>query len=258
MSVNLPNRALVPSLSPLVVGVAPSSPPPPSLSPFFSNDRPFGGDTAARFLWCPTTLAGRAGRSGPDCNLGAGSGAADGRTEGVRVSEPFLRWAAVLDYVSSHFASGGRAILPSMHACPHFARSFRTAGSRTLSVLLSPHSENPLRRVSVGRRGRSVRRFRSPIPPPRTSWPCCMMDALAVVFDAEGPRRGGHMAKSYSKWAGCALTFQTSGWPAHSGSGPRSNQLDLTYICSTRTEDEIASISSTLSKPRVLLLSLQS
>ena len=115
MSVSLPNQALVRSLAVAARRRCGAVVAPFSLSPFFSNDRPFGGDTAARFLSCLTTLAGRAGRSGPDCNLGAGSGAADGRTEGVRVSEPFLRWAAVLDYVSSHFASRGRAVLPSMH-----------------------------------------------------------------------------------------------------------------------------------------------
>ena len=150
---------------------------------------------------------------------------------------------------------------PSHVAAEAPARVWRSGGGDVCSHRLRGWSWKSVA-ASIGRlgvwRGRSVRRFRSPIPPPRTSWPCCMMDALAVVFDAEGPRRGGHMAKSYSKWAGCALTFQTSGWPAHSGSGPRSNQLDLTYICSTRTEDEIASISSTSSKPRVLLLSLQS
>ena len=151
-----------------------------------------------------------------------------------------------------------RPSCPSLHARVLPLRSLLSDCRVKNSVCSSftPFRESAAARF--GRSARSVRRFRSPIPPPRTSWPCCMMDALAVVFDAEGPRRGGHMAKSYSKWAGCALTFQTSGWPAHSGSGPRSNQLDLTYICSTRTEDEIASISSTSSKPRVLLLSLQS
>ena len=175
MSVNLPNRALVPSLSPLVVGVAPSSPPPPSLSPFFSNDRPFGGDTAARFLWCPTTLAGRAGRSGPDCNLGAGSGAADGRTEGVRVSEPFLRWAARRCWITCRLILRAEAEL-SFPACARAPTSLAPFGLQGQELCLSFF--HPIQRIrcgafrSVGAVGRSF-----PIPDPTAA------HVVALLYD---------------------------------------------------------------------------
>ena len=54
------------------------------------------------------------------------SGLRERRTEGVRVSEPFLRWAAVLDYVLSPFASGGGAVNPCMRVL-HFPLSFQHA-----------------------------------------------------------------------------------------------------------------------------------
>ena len=67
-------------------------------------------DSVVRFL-CRSNEAVRTELSGPDCDLTHSplSERVCGESESERASEPFLRWAAVLDYVSSHFASVAKA-----------------------------------------------------------------------------------------------------------------------------------------------------
>ena len=102
MSVSLPTRA------PLVGGVAHRRPS-PSLSQFFSSDRPFRGDTAARFLWCPTRLSGRGGVA--PIAIWA-QGAADGGSESERTI-PAMGCGVGLRVVS--FCERRRSC-PSLHA----------------------------------------------------------------------------------------------------------------------------------------------